>query len=74
MADPNDMLEIHVNVEIPASALTAIVENAKQIAGTDASGRYRIDTAAKAGEMISRFLAEYDFESYARDINNYPDA
>lgn len=72
MADPKELLEVHVNVEIPASALTAIVENAKQIAGTDDSGKYRIDTAAKVGEMISRFLAEYDFEGFVRDINNFP--
>lgn len=72
MTDPKDLLEVNVNVEIPASALKAIVENAKQIAGRDESGKYRIDTAAKVGEMISRFLAKYDFESYARNINNFP--
>ena len=67
-----DLLRVHVNVEIPASALSAIVENAKQVAGTDPDGQYRIDTAAKVGEMISRFLAEFDFESYVRDIRHFP--
>lgn len=74
MADSKDLLEVHVNVNIPASALTAIVENAKQITGADASGKYRVDTAAMVGEMISRFLAQKDFEGYVRDINNFPGA
>lgn len=71
MADPKDMLEVHVNVEMPASALKAIVENAKKIAGTDASGKYRLDTAAKTGEMISRFLEKYNFESFVKDTKNF---
>jgi hypothetical protein len=74
MADSKDLLEVHVNVNIPASALTAIVENAKQITGADASGKYRVDTAAMVGEMISRFLAQNDFEGYVQDINNFPGA
>lgn len=71
MSDSKEMLEVNVKVEIPASAIKSVVENSKQIAGTDASGIYRIDTAAGVGKMISRFLAEYDFESFAEDINNY---
>lgn len=74
MTDSKGLLEVHVNVNIPASALTAIVENAKQITGTDASGKYRVDTAAMVGEMISRFLAQKDFEGYVQDINNFPGA
>ena len=72
MASPTDLLDVHVNVEMTAGALAAIVENAKQIAGRDESGRYRVDTAEKAGEMISRFLATHDFEGFVKDINNYP--
>jgi hypothetical protein len=62
---------VHVNVEIAAAALQAVVANAKQIVGRDEKGRYRVDTAEKVGEMISRFLAENDFTTFARNIDNY---
>ncbi|MDY6824201.1 MAG: hypothetical protein SWH68_10480 [Thermodesulfobacteriota bacterium] len=72
MASPTDKLDVHVNVEVSAGTLSAIVENAKKIAGRDQSGGYRVDTAEKVGEMISRFLATHDFEGFVKDINNYP--
>lgn len=63
-------LVINVNVEIPATALQAIVANAKKIAGHDQKGIYRIDTADKVSQVISKFLLETDFETYAKDIQN----
>lgn len=71
MTDTKEKLEVHVNVEITADALTAIVENAKLLAGKDSAGGYRIDTAARVGEMISRFLAKHDFENFVKDTNNF---
>ncbi|QTA80375.1 Uncharacterized protein dnl_26770 [Desulfonema limicola] len=71
MEDNRETLLINANIEISAIALQAVVENAKIIAGRDKDGRYRLDTAQKTGEMISRFLFEKDFESYAKDISNY---
>jgi len=71
MEDHKKTLLVNTNVEISAIALQAVVENAKIIAGRDKDGRYRLDTAEKLGEMISRFLFEKDFESYAEDIGNY---
>lgn len=62
---------VHVNVEIAAAALQAVVQNAKQVTGRDEKGHYRVDTADKASEMITRFLAENNFTAYAKDINNY---
>jgi hypothetical protein len=41
-----------------------IFENVKQIAGRDEKGVYRVETADKVSEMISRFLFDNDFESY----------
>ena len=72
MANIKDKLDVHVNVSVTGAALTAIVENAKQIAGRDEKGGYRVDTADMVGEMISRFLEKFDFESFVRDANNYP--
>jgi hypothetical protein len=65
-------VRVHVNIEIQAAALQAVVENAKQLAGRDAQGHYRVDTADKVGELISRFLFEKNFTAYARQITNYP--
>jgi len=62
---------VHVNVEITADALKAIVENTKKLYGKDKDGFYHIDTASKVGEMISLFLLERDFESFAKDLKNY---
>ena len=72
MEESQETLLINANVEISATALQAVVENSKLIAGKDKDGRYRLDTAEKVGEMISRFLFEKKFESYAENIDNYP--
>jgi hypothetical protein len=52
--------------------LKAIVENVKKIAGQDEKGHYKVDTAEAVNKMISRFLLERDFETFARDESNYP--
>ena len=70
MANEKNTLVINVNVEITATALQAIVENAKQITGRNSKGVYRVDTADKVSQVISRFLLENDFENYAKDIEN----
>jgi hypothetical protein len=62
---------VHVNVEIAAAALQAVVHNAKQVAGRDDKGHYRVDTADTVAELITRFLAEKDFTAFARNIDNY---
>jgi len=70
MADEKGTLIVNVNVEITATSLHAIVENAKKITGRDLEGVYRIDTADKVSRVISRFLIENNFESYAKEIQN----
>ncbi len=47
MADEKETLVVNVNVEITATSLQAIVENAKIITGHDSKGVYRVDTADK---------------------------
>lgn len=70
MANEKNTLVINVNVEITAIALQAIVENAKKITGRNSKGVYRVDTADKVSQVISRFLLQNDFENYAKDIEN----
>ena len=67
----SDKLAVHVNVEITAAALQAIVANAKRMAAKDAEGICRVDTADQVSIMISRFLDEKDFDNYVLDLDNY---
>jgi 16S rRNA G966 N2-methylase RsmD len=71
MTESRDMITVHVNVEITTASLQTIVENVKQLAGRDENGVYRVDTADKVSEMISRFLFDNDFEGYVKNIKNY---
>jgi len=67
----NDKLAVHINVEISAAALQAIVANAKRMAAKDADGICKVDTADQVSIMISRFLDEKDFDNYVLDLDNY---
>ena len=64
-------LLVRANVELTSEALGTIVRIAKEIAGPDENGVYRVDTAEKVSEMISKFLLEKDFEAYVQDMDNY---
>ncbi|MBU4345383.1 MAG: hypothetical protein L6247_04835 [Desulfobacteraceae bacterium] len=66
MAESKDTITVRVNIEMTTASLEMIVEKAKEKAGRDANGIYRIDTADKVSEMVSRFLLEKDFEGYVR--------
>jgi hypothetical protein len=72
MSESKDTIMVNVNVEMTTASLQAIVENAKKVEGRNEKGVYRIDTADKVSEMISNFILENDFESYAKNIENYP--
>ena len=71
MTESKDMITVHVNVDITSASLQTIVENVKQLAGRDEKGVYRVDTADKVSEMISRFLRDKDFEGYVKRIEHY---
>ncbi len=66
MPSPGETLLVHVNVEITAEALSAIVDAAKRGAGRNGKGHYRVDTAAAVADAISRFLREKDFTGYVK--------
>jgi len=68
MDTSKDTIIVNANVEMTTRSLQAIVENAKQKVGRDEKGVYRVDTADKVSEMISRFLLEKDFEGYVDNI------
>ena len=72
MNQPNKhTLAVNVVIEITPVALQAVVENSKRLVGRNEKGHYKVDTADKVGEMISRFLAQNDFEGFVNDPENY---
>jgi hypothetical protein len=68
MPDTNDLITVSVNVDITLASLQAVVENAKHSTGPDEKGIYRVDTAAWLGKVISHFLDQHDFETYAKNL------
>jgi len=71
MSENSPMVRVHVNIELSAASLQAVVANSKKQAGTDDKGRYRVDTADALAALISAFLQEKNFEAFARDADNY---
>ena len=71
MSGSKETITVNVNVDITPEALQSIVDIAKKLAGRNEKGHYKVDTADKVSEMISRFLLENDFESFAQNIENY---
>jgi len=71
MHKQDDTIAVNVVIELTTNALQTIVENAKRIAGRNEKGHYKVDTADKVGEMVSRFLAEKDFESFVNSPDSY---
>ena len=71
MSESSPMVRVHVNIELSAASLQAVVANSKMKAGTDEKGRYRVDTADALAALISTFLREKGFDTFARDVNNY---
>ena len=67
----NNTLAVNVVIELTPAALQSVVENAKRLVGRNEKGHYNVDTADKLGEMVSRFLAENDFERFVNDPQNY---
>lgn len=51
--------------------MRAVVENAKRVSGQYEKGVCGVDTADQVSEMTSRFFLENDFESFARNMDNY---
>lgn len=67
----SEMITINTRIRIPAIIIETVVKNAKQMAGADEKGIYRVDTAEKLNELISSFLKTKNFAEYVEDIRNY---
>ncbi len=71
MPESSPLVRVHINIELSAASLQAVVANSKKMAGPDKNGRYRVDTADALAALISTFLREKDFDAFARDVGNY---
>ena len=66
-----ETVTVRVNVDLSVTALQTIVDTLKKRVGPDQKGHYRVDTADKTGEIISRFLLERHFDQYVKNPENY---
>jgi hypothetical protein len=71
MSESSPLVRVHVNIELSTASLKAVVANSKMKTGSDEHGYYRVDTADALAILISKFLQEKDFESFALDADNY---
>ena len=71
MSENQSTVRVHVNIELSAASLQAVVANCKIMARKDEHGPHRLDTADALSALISRFLQENGFEAFAQDMNNY---
>ena len=60
-------LRVNVNIELPEKALQIIVQQCKAHTGRNAKGHYRVDTADKVSELVSKYVQSEDFLKF---INN----
>lgn len=72
MSETKETVTVRVNLEVAPGAVQAVVARAKALAGRNEKGQYQVDTADLLEKMISRFLAEKNFEAYVNDPSNYP--
>ena len=71
MSAESPLVRVHVNIELPASALQAVVANTKKKVAAVQGGRHPMDTADALSALISKFLQENGFEAFSEDENNY---
>jgi hypothetical protein len=71
MPESSPLVRVHVNIELPATSLQAVVANSKKKAGANQNGRHRMDTADALAALISKFLLEKDFDAFVRDVDHY---
>jgi len=71
MTGESPLVRVHVNIELPASALQAVVANTKKKAAADQQNRYPMDTADALSALISKFLQEKGFDAFSKDVTNY---
>jgi hypothetical protein len=72
MTENSEKIVVNVNITVNSRVLITMVQQAKEIVGMDAKGRYQVDTADLLARLTSQFLDEYDFEAYVANRRHYP--
>lgn len=71
MSESSPLVRVHVNIELSAASLQAVVANSKKRAEPDENGCFRVDTADALAALISTFLRKKGFEEFTRNVDNY---
>lgn len=71
MGNATETVKVNVTITISGETLQTIVQTAKEIAGRNEKGHYRIDTADLLEDLLSTFIAQKGFEDYVADRWNY---
>ena len=71
MSDYSPSVRVHVNIELSAASIQAVVANSKKKAGANQNGRHRMDTADALAALISKFLLEKYVDALVRDVDHY---
>ena len=71
MPQDQDTITVNALVTMTTTSLQTIVANAKHLAGRNAKGHYRVDTADTVNHLISKFLLQNNFEGFVADPENY---
>lgn len=71
MSEHRPSVRVHVNIELSAASVRAVVANSKKKAGADPKSGHRMDTADALAALISKFLVEKDFDAFVRDMDHY---
>ncbi|MGM0417525.1 MAG: hypothetical protein ACQEQS_02270 [Thermodesulfobacteriota bacterium] len=69
----SDNIKIHARVDLEPEILENVKKRCKEIAKKKNLKMYEVDPADIVGDLISKFISEYDLLTYSRDIKNYPD-
>lgn len=71
MSEYSPSVRVHVNIDLSAASIQAVVANSKKRAGANQEGRHQMDTADVLAALISKFLLENDFDAFVQNVDHY---
>ena len=71
MSDTSPFIRVHVNIDLPAASIQAVVAHSKRANADHPQGPSRLDSADALSALISKFLHEQGFADYAMNPDNY---
>jgi hypothetical protein len=71
MSPNSPLVRVHVNIELPAACIEAVVANTKKKAVSKPQEGHRLEPADALSALISAFLQQNGFDEFVRDVHNY---